>query len=1315
MEYGEIIGALQHVASCAGSLRLSASVGASAWISLPFLAAFEPPPCVGADRAQSFERQAGPSGPPGRGASDCPWFKCCKQCKQCASASSHVQARCLDSRIQQPFLTSLEQKPLLTDMRSVLLANFGVALALLGDSRPWLHLFAPPFETNAKVVRNSISAPHGVDWSPGPNMLSFGLDPATAVHSMLDAADFVYYVNGSNGSSEKQMALRLKFTNDVEVLRHRRRVLQTFLDHPETCGRCNKTSIELGKVALRQLLAFKEKGYVPSKPLNSTVELLVPVRLGKGTESTPLAEFLARQVSRVDMATVFGGEPGPNDYSRPVSVQFFEGFAYIVDERNHRVLKVKPGEAKAEIFFGGRGAGDSLDQLAAYPSGITFFEGHAYIADQGNHRILKVKPGNTRGEVFFGGPGLGDDLDHLESPSGITFFDGHAYIADEGNNRILKVKPGNTTGEVFFGGQGRGDDLDHLESPSGITFFDGHAYIADQGNNRILKVKKGNTRGKLFFGGQGRGDDLDQLDRPSGITFFDGHAYIADKFNERILKVKPGNTTGEVFFYLGSINWPSGITFFEGHAYIADKFRILKVQPGNNRTGEVFFGEQRYGNDLDQLRTASGITFFEGHAYIADKFNHRILKVKPGNTTGELFFGGEYLSGITFFEGRAYIADEFNHRILKVKPGNTTGEVFFGGQGRGDDLDQLSSPSGITFFEGHAYIADKFNDRILKVKPGNTRGEVFFGGQGRGDDLDQLSSPSGITFFEGHAYIADNFNERILKVKPGNTRGEVFFGGQGRGDDLDQLSSPSGITFFEGHAYIADTFNNRILKVKPGDTAGEVFLVLSGPAKGLVFVADTAFVLSGNSIVRVARVDRQVDLYSNSLTLASTLLKCSSAVKLLEKEASTCPWGGAVWLPAWLLECWCTTKARDAAPAIFLLTGDDCSIPLPSETLEEGHWGHLPRITADSTTAAVKFEAKSEEVQLPTAAWGRKLSFSTLLLAVVLPSILAHAAGSPAGHAIFLVHVLALGVWTFMFGFLHLPFLGVNTDSGVGCLQIASTVLLTVALPWAAVPLSLYWSFDHMAATSFTTRSVLEISCAMGTAWELHLCTAVSMTFSLSLWAIVLAAQVDSVSHEPLMELPNCAPECLQEFSKHPGGYTKRLQVYFGWAYGSMYDQYADLTTNLIMLSCGFEFAQWSLVALLISFFLQNIGGAVHILLYNSSEHKCRYALMCFVMAPPWELVDPSTLKSSGMYMTAMRLVFEDLAQMISQVFFTWLVYRNPFVIFNLATSSFFACLSAKNVAKYYLAPRKETNPTEPPLRGRQTDTEMRALLRGPR
>ena len=51
----------------------------------------------------------------------------------------------------------------------------------------------------------------------------------------------------------------------------------------------------------------------------------------------------------------------------------------------------------------------------------------------------KVRPGEKRGEIFFGGKGYGSGLDQLKSPQAITFYKDKAYIVDTANSRVLVV------------------------------------------------------------------------------------------------------------------------------------------------------------------------------------------------------------------------------------------------------------------------------------------------------------------------------------------------------------------------------------------------------------------------------------------------------------------------------------------------------------------------------------------------------------------------------------------------------------------------------------------------------------------------------------------------------------------------------------------------------------------------------------------------------------------------------------------------------------------------------------------------------------
>ena len=699
-----------------------------------------------------------------------------------------------------------------------------LVLTMLCQSRgsPMLHIFMPPWNATDETFRSKSGGMDGVEWLPGPNILSYGTDPATSVHSMLEGIDMV-----KSEDDHGNHYIRFNFTNNLRTLQHRQTVLSQTLEYK--LGRQDPSGLKQGKDALEQLLGFKDKGYQPMKPLNSQVQLLVPTYVKNGNNSS-IGEYMTRQIIPMHVKNLLPEGKDDKDaaleVSDIISITFYKDHAYIVDTENNRVLKVRPGEERGEIFFGGKGSGSGLDQLN-YPQAITFYKENAYIVDKSNHRVLKVRPGEERGEIFFGGKGQGSGLDQLNYPQAITFYKENAYIVDKSNHRVLKVRPGEERGEIFFGGKGSGSGLDQLKYPFGITFYNENAYIVDRltflgyGNNRVLKVRPGKETGEIFFGGKGKGSGLDQLNRPEAITFYKEEAYIVDKGNSRVLKVRPGEKRGEIFFGgkgngsgLHQLKSPQAITFYQDDAYIVDteNNRVLKVRPGEER-GEIFFGGKGYGSGLHQLKSPQAITFYQDEAYIVDSYNDRVLKVRPGEERGEIFFGGNgkgsglaSSAAITFYKEEAYIVDGGrygNNRVLKVRPGEETGEIFFGGNGKGSGLDQLKYPGGIAFYKEEAYIVDGGrygNNRVLKVRPGEETGEIFFGGKGSGSGLDQLKYPGGIAFYKEEAYIVDSGNHRVLKVRPGEETGEIFFGGNGKGSGLDQLKYPEAITFYKDNA-----------------------------------------------------------------------------------------------------------------------------------------------------------------------------------------------------------------------------------------------------------------------------------------------------------------------------------------------------------------------------------------------------------------------------------------------------------------------------------------------------------------------------------
>jgi len=156
-------------------------------------------------------------------------------------------------------------------------------------------------------------------------------------------------------------------------------------------GNQDPSAVKKGKEALDQLLSFKAKGYKPIQRLDSQVQLLVPTYTESGS-SAPIGEYVTRQMVPMQVRSLLPPSKDILDLdqlSSPQAIEFYEEHAYIVDRRNDRILKVRPGEEKGEIFFGGKGQGSGLDQLGS-PHGITFYNEEAYIVDSSNNRILVV-------------------------------------------------------------------------------------------------------------------------------------------------------------------------------------------------------------------------------------------------------------------------------------------------------------------------------------------------------------------------------------------------------------------------------------------------------------------------------------------------------------------------------------------------------------------------------------------------------------------------------------------------------------------------------------------------------------------------------------------------------------------------------------------------------------------------------------------------------------------------------------------------------------------------------------------------------------
>ncbi|CAF0737509.1 unnamed protein product [Adineta steineri] len=204
------------------------------------------------------------------------------------------------------------------------------------------------------------------------------------------------------------------------------------------------------------------------------------------------------------------------------------------------------------------------------------------------------------------------------------------------------------------------------------------------------------------------------------------------------------------------------------------------------------------------------------------------------------------------------------------------GSTVAGGNGRGSQLNRLSSPHGITINDDAQviYIADSGNDRVVKWKYGAKSGEVVVGG----NHLNELNFPVDVLFDRKNnsLIICDQGNRRVVRVslrnpayqqiiisdmhcyglamdnseslyvsdcekheikqwRKGEIDGTVVAGGNGIGTRPSQLNFPTYIFIDEDYSlYVSDSNNSRIIKWLKGIRQGTTVAGIQGQGSYLV-------------------------------------------------------------------------------------------------------------------------------------------------------------------------------------------------------------------------------------------------------------------------------------------------------------------------------------------------------------------------------------------------------------------------------------------------------------------------------------------------
>ncbi|CAF1178396.1 unnamed protein product [Adineta steineri] len=196
------------------------------------------------------------------------------------------------------------------------------------------------------------------------------------------------------------------------------------------------------------------------------------------------------------------------------------------------------------------------------------------------------------------------------------------------------------------------------------------------------KYKKYNQQGITVAGGNGEGDGLNQLFDPSNIIIDENKAIlIVDKGNDRIVEWKYGSNNGQII-------------------------------AGGNRTGD----------ENDQLcYLMDMIDDKENDALIIFEFGkNRIVRWFRKNQTYHkiLVFGVLPIHLAMDKNGSIYISEIGQNEVRRWKDGDTThGILVAGGNGKGEESNQLNSPTHLSFDdEGNLYVVDQYNHRIQKFQ-----------------------------------------------------------------------------------------------------------------------------------------------------------------------------------------------------------------------------------------------------------------------------------------------------------------------------------------------------------------------------------------------------------------------------------------------------------------------------------------------------------------------------------------------------------------------------------------------------------------------
>ncbi|CAF0764137.1 unnamed protein product [Adineta steineri] len=289
------------------------------------------------------------------------------------------------------------------------------------------------------------------------------------------------------------------------------------------------------------------------------------------------------------------------------------------------------------------------------------------------------------------------------------------------------------------------------------------------------------------------------------------------KWNQNAITVAGGTRGGQ---QLNQLGFPLGIFIDEKkNIFIADdaNHRIVEWKY-NAKEGQIVAGGNGQGNRMDQLNFPQVV--------LVDQQNHSIIITDLGNRRviqwvnqkQQILIDNIYCRGLAMDKyGFLYVSDFEKNEVRRWKMGeyNNEGIIVAGGNGKGNQLNQLNSPTFIFVDEDQSvYVSDLYNYRVMKWRKDAKEGTIVAGGNGQGENLNQLFYAEGVIVDDlGQIYVAESGNHRVMRWCEGKEYGEIVVGGNGIGDESNHLYRPAGLSFdVEGNLYVVDSDNHRIQK-----------------------------------------------------------------------------------------------------------------------------------------------------------------------------------------------------------------------------------------------------------------------------------------------------------------------------------------------------------------------------------------------------------------------------------------------------------------------------------------------------------------------